>query len=230
MTSMPAAYVRRASPDMQLAHSRIAALRDGSLVSVGAFPSDRPEAVALCVVAEDRPGLLATISAALYAQGFNVIDAEAYTRARSDGVKEAVDLFWVRRVSANAQHLGVLPGELLALKAALIELLDGRTAPVAPPRSVGTGGETRVCFSESEDGSFSTLEVQSSDRPGLLLALTQALFNANVQIVGCQVKTIGEKVSDRFELAERNGRPIRPDRQLEIQVGILSVIGDSLLN
>ncbi|MDX2054964.1 MAG: hypothetical protein SFV15_21355 [Polyangiaceae bacterium] len=228
--TMPAAYVKKVAPALQLLHSRIAALRDGALVSVGAFPSDKPESIGLCVVAEDRPGLLATFSAGLFSQGFNVIDAEAYTRARPDGIKEAVDLFWVRRVSANAQHLPILPGEILALKAKLVELLEGRAAPIAPPKPAGVGGETRVRFLESDDGSFSTLEVQSTDRPGLLLALTQALFDKQVQIVGCQVKTIGDKVSDRFELSEQNGHPIRPERQLEIQVAILSVIGDSLLN
>lgn len=233
LKTMPVAYAKKVSPEMQVVHSEIAALRSSELVSVGSFPSSRPGAAALCVVAEDRPGLLATISAALYSHGFNVVDAEAYTRTRADGVKEAIDLFWVHRTSA-AQHLPLLAGELVALKATLIGLLEGRAVAVAPPRASGMGagssGETRVRFLESEDGTFSTLEVQSSDRPGLLLALTQALFDAKVQISGCQVKTVGDQVFDRFELAEQTGQPILPARKLEIQVAILSVIGDSLLN
>jgi [protein-PII] uridylyltransferase len=227
LASMPAAYAAKVSRELRPIHARIAESRGRQLVSIGVFPSGREGTAGLCVVAEDRPGLLATISAALYQHGFNVLDAEAYTRVRADDTREAVDLFWVRRTAA--QHLTLLPSEVEALRATLTELLEGHRSLEAP-KVAQPAGETRVRFLEAENGTYSTLEVQGTDRPGLLLALTQALFQNRVQIASCEVRTIGGMVLDRFELEEHDGRAISPDRQLEIQVAVLSAIGDQLLS
>ena len=45
------------------------------------------------MVADDRPGLLATISAALVLCGLDVIEAEAYTRRVEGEHDEAIDVF-----------------------------------------------------------------------------------------------------------------------------------------
>ena len=79
-------------------------------------------------------------------------------------------------------------------------------------------------FLEASDGSFSTLEVETGDRSGLLLALAQALFNQRVQIVSSQVKTTGTRVYDRFSIVELDGSPISPSRRLEIQVAVLTAV------
>ena len=81
-----------------------------------------------------------------------------------------------------------------------------------------------VRFIEGEDGTFATLEVETFDRSGLLLSLSQALFSQRVQIVGSQVKTRGGRVFDRFHIVEFDNKPISPARRLEIQVAILSAI------
>ena len=95
-SSMPESYRKNFDGRAMAAHFAIAEARGDELVSVGSFPSSRP-GTALCVVAEDRPGLLATISASLVLSRLDVIEAEAYTRRRSDTAVEAVDIFWVRQ-------------------------------------------------------------------------------------------------------------------------------------
>jgi [protein-PII] uridylyltransferase len=81
-----------------------------------------------------------------------------------------------------------------------------------------------VRFIENADGNFSTLEVETGDRSGLLLALSQALYNQRVQIVGSQVKTVNNRVFDRFHIVELDGTAIGASRRLEIQVAVLSAI------
>jgi [protein-PII] uridylyltransferase len=81
-----------------------------------------------------------------------------------------------------------------------------------------------VRFIENADGNFSTLEVETGDRSGLLLALSQALYNQRVQIVGSQVKTTGQRVFDRFHIVELDNSPISAARRLEIQVAVLSAV------
>ena len=63
---------------------------------VARVPSRHPEAAELCVVAEDRPGLLASIAAAITANRLEVLAAQVYSRAGRATACEAVDLFWVR--------------------------------------------------------------------------------------------------------------------------------------
>ena len=111
----------------------------------------------------------------------------------------------------------------------LADLIEGKlsTPPPAMP-GVATGtpstAETVVRFIEGEDGSFTTLEVETGDRSGLLLSLSQALFKQRVQIVASQVKTVNNRVYDRFSIVEFDSKPISPARRLEIQVAVLTAI------
>jgi UTP:GlnB (protein PII) uridylyltransferase len=103
--------------------------------------------------------------------------------------------------------------------------LDRRTVdPGTRGPQTPSAKETVVRFLEGQDGTFSTLEVETFDRSGLLLALSQALFAQRVQIVGSQVKTRNNRVFDRFHIVEFDNQPISPARRLEIQVAILSAI------
>jgi [protein-PII] uridylyltransferase len=179
-------------------------------------------------VAEDRPGLLATISAALVVCGLDVIEAEAYTRKTDKKPDEAVDIFWIRHEAIERRKLRVSREEVAQFCQTLCGMLEGKLdrrrlgdeKPVATPSS----SETIVRFIEDASGSFSTLEVETGDRSGLLLALSRALFNQRVQIVGSHVKTRGNRVFDRFSIVEFDGSPVSATRRLEIQVAVLSAI------
>lgn len=227
--SLPESYRANFDASAIAAHARIARERESAPANIGAFFSNRVPGAAICVVADDRPGLLATISAALVLCGLDVIEAEAYTRRIPGKHDEAIDVFWVRHEDPTDPHLRVAHDEILQLCQTLIGLIEGRLerkkadsssrAPATPAAK-----ETVVRFIEGEDGTFATLEVETFDRSGLLLALSQALFAQRVQIVGSQVKTRGGRVYDRFHIVELDNKPISPTRRLEIQVAILSAI------
>lgn len=226
---MPPAYKRAFDAVTIGSHAAIAARRAGRAAAVGRFESSRGQGDALCVVADDRPGLLATISAALVLSELDVTDAEAYTRRTPAGRFEAVDVFWVRPSSASPPGGTGNDGDAAAarVESTLIELLEGkreyRAAPVALP-AAGGGHETTVRFIESDAGDLATLEVETGDRSGLLLALANALFAQRVQIVGSEVRTKGGRVFDRFQIVELDGSPIGPERRLMIQVAVLSAV------
>jgi [protein-PII] uridylyltransferase len=182
-----------------------------------------------CVVADDRPGLLSLISAALVVQALDVVSAQAYTRALADREgAEAVDFLWLRRDadlampirSADAVQLsevlsGLLTGGLTM--ESVIRRAKGR--PSAPP-----GASTRVAFNETSDAGLSVLTVETFDRPGLLLAITLALFKARVQIVGTDVVTSEGRVVDRFTIVELDGAPILRHRRGAVQTAVLTAI------
>ncbi len=227
--SMPESYRKNFDGAAIAVHARLCEGRVSHSVRIGSFPSSR-QGTALCVVADDRPGLLATISAALVIERLDVIEAEAYTRRAAGRPDEALDVFWVRHDPEDRRGEPVTTDDIEALRATLTGLLEGRVdrerasdpgfSRPATPSSV----ETVVRFLEGNDGSFATLEVETGDRSGLLLALAQALFQQRVQIVASQVKTNGTRVFDRFSIVELDGKPIAPPRRLEIQVAVLTAV------
>ena len=227
--SLPESYRRNFDLVAIGTHTKIARERESAPANVGSFFSSRVPGSAVCVVADDRPGLLATISAALVLCGLDVIEAEAYTRRVGGRPNEAVDVFWVRHERDAQRKLRVSKEEIDLLRTTLIGLLDGkldrrRADPSVRPPPTPSASETVVRFIEGQDGVFSTLEVETGDRSGLLLALAQALFQQRVQIVGSQVKTTGTRVFDRFHIVEFDGSPISSSRRLDIQVAVISAV------
>lgn len=225
--SLPAAYRKRYDNRAIILHARIAADRGKSLANVGLFAGSAAPGTAVCVVADDRPGLLATISAAFVLSDLDVINAEAYTRRTKAGKREAVDVFWVRRAGSHDRRTALTHEEIQLFRQRLIELLEGkldpRRAAATAPAEYGST-ETVVRFLEGNDGQLTTLEVETRDRSGLLLSLSQALYEQRVQIVSSEVRTEGERVCDRFEIVELDNSPISPARRLAIQVAVLSAV------
>ena len=227
--TLPASYRRNFDARAVQGHMDLSLSRGSALVAIGAFPSNRP-GTALCVVAEDRPGLLATISAALVLSRLDVIEAEAYTRRQEGHPDEAVDVFWVRHDPPELRREPVSREDVQTLNETLTNLLTGKvdsarlSEPSIRPPATPSATETVVRFIEAEDGSFATLEVETGDRSGLLLALAQALFKQRVQIISSQVRTTGTRVYDRFSIVELDGSPITTGRRLEIQVAVLTAV------
>src|SRR5688572_20981467 len=95
---MPRAYQKATDEKTIAEHAGVSLRRGDQVAHVELLSPSRGAPSSLCIVADDRPGLLATISAAFVLSDVDVIDAEAHTRRTSGGRAEAVDVFWVRRV------------------------------------------------------------------------------------------------------------------------------------
>ncbi len=214
--SLPEAYRQRFNPAEIAAHAHIAYKRGDRSVSVGTFPSRESSDYAICVAAPDRPGLLSLISRALNECGYDIDSAEAFRRQVEP--PEALDVFWVRSPkSLDAEHIENF--------AHVLELLvDGALSE--HPVVIGPAGAdgTTVRFMEGADGGLAVLEVETTDRSGLLYAITRALHRAEVQIVTSQIRTHGTHVFDRFTIEELDGSPISNERRWAIQVAVLSAL------
>ncbi len=213
--TLPESYRQRFSPAEIAAHAHIAFRRGDQSVSVGTFPSRDSSGLAICVAAVDRPGMLSLISRALNQCGYDIDSAEAFRRKVKP--PEALDLFWIRTPEASLDETEIESfGHVLEL---LVEGAISEHPPVVGP--AGTEGTT-VRFLEGADGGLSVLEVETTDRSGLLYAITRALHRSEVQIVTSQIKTHGTHVFDRFTIEELDGSPINNERRLAIQVAVLS--------
>ncbi len=124
----------------------------------------------VCVVADDRPGLLSLVTASLAAEKMDITSAHAYTRALPDGGgTEAVDFLWLRRGGASTAPIrardisrvlevlrGLVAGERTPESVAL------RSRPVRPSTPEAP---TRVAFDEALDGGHPVLTVETSISP-----------------------------------------------------------------
>jgi [protein-PII] uridylyltransferase len=225
--SMPAAYRKATAADTVAEHAGVALRRGDDIAYIELLTPTRGAPSTLAVVADDRPGLLATISAAFVLSDIDVIDAEAHTRRTSGGRAEAVDVFWVKKAGSREDR-PVTPEQITEVQVTLAHLLEGKLDRAAASQRASLApveiSETIVRFLESKDGDLSTLEVETDDRSGLLLALAHALFEQNVQIEESEVRTVEGRVFDRFHIVELDGKPINPARRLDIQVAVLSAI------
>ncbi len=211
-------------------HAAIVNRRDGNAAHVEIWRQQPKGVGVLCVVADDRPGLLSFICASLVLHKMDVLSAQAYTRQLPEGGAEAVDLLWLRR-DAGADHaLPVLEADVERISEVLTQLITGelsiesaaeraRSSRVVPP-----GASTNVTFDEDDDAGLVVLTVETFDRPGLLLAITLALFRANVQIIASDAVTRAGRVVDRFSIVEVDGSPIRRSRRGVVQIEVLEAI------
>jgi [protein-PII] uridylyltransferase len=228
--SMPERY-RKAFDDAAVGeHAAIAARRAGSPAYVEIWRQLPKGVGVLCVVADDRPGLLSFISAALVLHGMDVVSAQAYTRRRADGSAEAFDLLWVRRDAGSDHAIPLLDADVARIAGVLLELVTGKLSiesaveRARPSRVVPPGASTNVTFDEDADEGLVVLTVETFDRPGLLLAITLALFRAGVQILSSDAVTRSGRVVDRFTLVELNGSPIARGRRGIVQIEVLGAI------
>jgi [protein-PII] uridylyltransferase len=227
--TLPDAYRKSFSWPTIREHATLGATRTPGKPAVGACSAPRLPGTALCVIADDRPGLLATISAAFVREHLDIIAAEAYTRNLAKHAREALDIFWVQRLGGEDPRKPLSLGDMKRLEDMLASMLDDQLQPMSrqstspPPKLVGVI-EANVRFVEDKDGQLSWLEVVTDDRAGLLLTLSRVLFEQKVQIVSSHVRTDAGKVRDKFAITELNDDPIGKERRLEVQVAVLSAI------
>jgi len=227
VSSMPPEYRASFDEEAHRAHAAIVARRDRRLAHVEIWRELSERVVVICVVADDAPGLLSRISAALVATEIDVVSAHAYGRARDDGSIEAVDFLWIRRMPRGGAVAPIRARDIVAVAEAIERALKGEIAAPAPP--VPNAGSARIRFETDTKRGVTILTVEAVDRPGLLLAVTQALFRAGIQIVGLRATTERGCAVDRFQLAEADGKPLRGSRLLELQSAILTALDDAPL-
>ena len=230
LASMPERYLLANVPESIAQHARVVLERGDRAAHVGRVHSRHPEVAELCVVADDRPGLLARIAAAITASRLEVLGAQVYSRtvpaergrrARRGGrrVLGARSRRRDRGRGAGAPASGARSrrrmrrphrGGRAHSRPFRFELAVARTSQPGrtdgdPARRPGVARHTIV-------------EVFAKDRPGLLFRLAQALHELGLSISLSKINTEGTRVADVFYVSELDGSKIvRGTRYKEVQ-------------
>jgi [protein-PII] uridylyltransferase len=225
LAALPERYFLANRPESIVQHGQVVqdrGKRDAYVVRVG---SRHAEAAELCVVADDRPGLLAGIAAAFTASRLEVLTAEVYSHPVG-AEREALDLFWVRDRDGGTEGVAealprlardledvcsgrVLPTDLLRTRTGSSSPWRARPSPAVP---------TEILFDNRASSRHTIVEVYAKDRSGLLYALAQAFHDLGLSITLSKINTEGARVADVFYVSELDGRKVAPGpRQHEIQ-------------
>jgi UTP:GlnB (protein PII) uridylyltransferase len=204
IASMPAAYAQAFEHADANEHARIV-LGRGSAIAQAVVWRTLPQGVAiLCVVADDRPGLVALVSAAFLAHALDVRSAQIYCRAAPDGGVEAVDFFWLRNVSPGTP-LDI--NRLEACARTILELLGAEAsgADVLDPATVADTG-ARVSFAPDPAASDRfEVALEARDFPGLLHTVARLLHQHGLEVIRCEIRTEEGIARDRFWVTSFSG-------------------------
>ncbi|MGH7285741.1 MAG: ACT domain-containing protein, partial [Polyangiaceae bacterium] len=217
LSSMDARYLLANAGDAMARHAKVSLERKKSDVNAAIFPTRHPEISELCVVADDRPGLLASISAAITANRLEVLAAQVYSRSTDRGV-EAVDLFSVRdRVDAKDGVSNAMPrllrdlGDVCSGRVDAEALLRERVGSTSTWRQRPSPNvPTEIVLDDRASRRHTVIEVFAKDRPGLLHTLAHALHELGLSIVLSKINTEGTRVADVFYVTEANGSKVEP--------------------
>jgi hypothetical protein len=123
--SMPPSYRQHLSSQDILEHAEIAWRRGDELAHAEIW-SKRPNAIVVCVVTDDRPGLAVLIRATVVAHELTVSAEQGYCRKNERGHSEAVHFLWLARTHEGNES-AVLEGDISGLRDSLCQLLRGET-------------------------------------------------------------------------------------------------------
>lgn len=225
LANMPETYrIHYSEADVRL-HAGIAWRRGSTLAHIEQWPAAAKDTTWLCVVTDDRPGLLAMLCAAITAHSLNILTAKIHCRTDR---KEAIDFFCVRPLKSDGR-LRVSASDLASIGATITALLEGKTdVPTLERRShptsrPGERPETSVYFDGERDGA-DLLIVESDDRAGLLGLITNTLSSLGVWIAWSDVVTMAGRARDEFHLLERNGTHLSTKRQQAVVAQVATAI------
>jgi [protein-PII] uridylyltransferase len=204
IASMPASYAQAFDAADAGEHARIVNNRGASIAQVEVWRM-LPQGVAiLCVVADDRPGLVALVSAAFLAHALDVRSAQIYCRSSGAGQVEAVDFFWLRNVSSGTP---LDAGRLDACARTIRELL-GAEADGPEVLEHATVGDQAARVTYTQDSAASDrfeVVLEARDFPGLLHTVARLLHQHGLEVVRCEIRTEGGIARDRFWVTSFNG-------------------------
>jgi [protein-PII] uridylyltransferase len=231
LAATPTRYAQATPREAIAAHAKLAyRFLEGDEPVVLDVVTEEPGMAQLTVVAPDRPGLLAQITAVFTGERLIVHSAQIYSLELSEtdaGAKRriALDLFWVQ----YDPLLALAPDRL---QARLADLMAGRLDPekVARRRSrradrIGPDVPTRIIIDNRAAPGHTVVEVIARDRIGLLFALSHGIYTQGLSIAVAKIATEGTRVVDVFYVSDEAGKKLNLEERAEpLRAALLAIV------
>jgi [protein-PII] uridylyltransferase len=213
VSGLPERYFYANDPQAIVEHALFAHAAQSRVSSVRQAAVSHPY-FELWVVADDRPGLLATITATLSHSKLKVRSAQVYSWIGQDGQSRSLDIFWVRGPEDEERAERLPP----RIERELDRMLSNPAPPDELERRVLSGARsggahktqiaTEVNVDNKSGSNYTVIEVITRDRPALLFILSNALQQLGLSIWFAKINTEGERVIDVFYVSDAERRKL----------------------
>ena len=231
LQSVPNRYMYANEPSDIVIHARVAERSESEELLVEQIGSRGPY-VEIAVVADDRSGTLADITASFAAERMWVIGAQLYSWIDRHGRKRVMDIFWVH----GATEPSAIERQLTRVRKDMKGLLSGELSPEKLLKKRASSGLERrpspdvpvfVHFDNRSSSNWTVIEVIAEDRTGLLYSLAKTLKDAGLQVTVAKINTEGNGVADVFYVADQDGKKLEDeDRLAELERELRAAIPD----
>jgi [protein-PII] uridylyltransferase len=228
-SGLPERYFYANEPESIVEHARFAEAAQSRVASIRRGSVNHPY-FELWVVADDRPGLLAMITATLRRGRLELRSAQVYSWVGQDGRSRSLDIFWVRgpEDSGDEEPLHQLERELEKILSGALdpaELERRALAGARYHRARKTHFPTTVHIDNQSSSNHTVVEVITQDRPALLFCLANALQQLGLSIWFAKINTEGERVVDVFYVSTSSGQKLFDGEQrAQIRQAICSAV------
>lgn len=178
----------------------------------------------LLVYAVDYSGLFAAVTGELEKMCFNILSARVMTSKQGCGF----NLFQLM----DAAHGPLNDRDASRLKHKLLEVLESKSPGSEPEGGIPRRlrhfvGVTRVNFAVQPVSGFTVMELECTDRPGLLSRVARVFIAQGISVHDARIATFGDRVEDTFMLSSESGRPLDTASQKALRTGILTSLEDT---
>ena len=230
-----AAYAKRLAdsywiaeaPDVLAANAALVAEADaaGLPLAIGCTPDPTRGTTLVTIYATDHPGLFYRIAGAISLAGANIFDARIHTTRDGMAIDNFVVLDPLGRPFAEGPQLARLKRSIEDVLTGRVRLADRLAArPPARRKAELFRVEPRVLIDNKASNRYTVIEVNAADRPALLYALTNGLFQQKLTIHSAHIATYGEKATDTFYVTDLTGAKIdNPTRLKTIEKRLLAI-------
>lgn len=221
VASAPERYLLANSIERIRQHAEAVEGRSEALAFFATDSGVGPGTLELVIACDDRPGLLADLTAAFAAARLSVDSAQVYTRARDGKPDEAFDIFHVSHPNMGSAEL--MQPELQVLRRNIFELLLGKMhaaellAQRAKPSSWARPGpriKTEIHVDNASSSRYTIVDVYTRDRTDLLHVIARTLHEKGLTISLAKVNTEGQRVADVFYVQTHAGTKLSGAGQL----------------
>lgn len=224
LDQFPAHYLLETPPARIAEDYRVIRSCQPDEIHVEAVYDSETSTVEYRIITHERlvPGCFHKVSGVLSAKRLVILSAAIYTTL--DGV--IIDVFRVR----DTDHVGEIPTwRVDELAVAIRKVLRGETQVETLLRSRGRFAlqplsgpvsdlPMRVAIDNESSDRYTIIDVFAHDRPGLLYAITKALYELHLSVVLAKIATHFDQVLDVFFVTESNTQKVpEGDRLVEIR-------------
>ncbi|MEY3219552.1 MAG: hypothetical protein RIT27_909 [Pseudomonadota bacterium] len=177
------------------------------------------------IYAEDKESLFVDTTYCLELQHVNIMDAYIITTAGSCTL--------VNYTILEEDNSPISDQERAESIRQALEIAVQETQPIKPINRIWARVlkyfpvPTRVIFNIDNINNQTIMEIITTDRPGVLSRIAQALMNGEAKVKNAKIATFGNRVEDTFVITDRNNQAIRSPEQLDYLQEQLSQLLDN---